>query len=59
MLAQYPGIDTQKLRQLVKQSKKELEKNIPPAASRKLFKFLREQHEEQNDTKVDIDVSNP
>jgi len=50
VISLYPGIDTQKLRQLVKQSKVEIAKNIPPAASRKLFRFLREQHEGQFQT---------
>ncbi|MBL4794066.1 MAG: DUF615 domain-containing protein [Pseudomonadales bacterium] len=45
VIAQYPEIDTQKLRQLVKQSKKEVANNAPPAASRKLFRFLRETQE--------------
>ncbi len=39
---EYPTLDRQQLRQLIRQSHKEAEHNKPPAASRKLFKYLRE-----------------
>lgn len=38
----HPELDRQQLRQLVRQANKEREQNKPPAASRKLFKSLRE-----------------
>ena len=37
-----PKADRQRLRQLIRNSKKELEMQKPPAAQRKLFKYLRE-----------------
>jgi ribosome-associated protein len=42
LLEEYPGADLQHIRQLVRTAKKEALKNAPPAASRKLFKYLRE-----------------
>lgn len=41
-LSTYPNLDRQQLRQLVRQANKEREQNKPPAASRKIFKCLRE-----------------
>jgi len=41
-LDQYPELDKQQLRNLVRQAQKELSQKKPPAASRKLFRFLRE-----------------
>lgn len=41
-LSSYPDLDRQQIRQLVRQANKEREQNKPPAASRKLFKYLRE-----------------
>jgi ribosome-associated protein len=38
----HPDIDRQELRNLVRQAKKELSQKKSPAASRKLFRFLRE-----------------
>lgn len=38
----YPDIDRQHVRQLIRQAEKEKQGNKPPAASRKLFKYLRE-----------------
>ena len=38
----WPGADRQQLRQLVLQHQRELRDNKPPAASRKLFRYLRE-----------------
>jgi len=46
----YPTVDKQKLRQLIKRSKKERSENAPPLAQRKLFKLLREAHESQTET---------
>lgn len=38
----YPACDIQQLRQLVRNARKELEKQQPPTHFRKLFRFLRE-----------------
>ncbi len=42
VIAKYPQADRQHLRQLIMQAGKELKNNKPPAASRKLFRYLRE-----------------
>ncbi len=41
-LDKYPEADHQHIRQLVRNAKKEAEQEKPPAAARKLFKYLRE-----------------
>ena len=41
-LADYPLLDRQKLRQLIRQAKKQQAENKPPKASRELFKYLKE-----------------
>ena len=41
ILNQYPDIDRQHLNQLVRQAKKEASQDKPPAAARKLFKYIR------------------
>jgi ribosome-associated protein len=41
----WPDADRQHLRQLVLQHQREIQKNKPPAASRKLFRYLRELQE--------------
>lgn len=38
----YPTLDRQHLRQLIRQAQKEAQQHKPPAASRKLFKYLQE-----------------
>jgi ribosome-associated protein len=43
MVTSCPGIDVQHLRQLIRSAQKELEENKPPASSRKLFAFIRDQ----------------
>lgn len=45
-IAQYPQTDRQNLRQLIRQATKEAAENKPPAASRKIFKLVRETVEE-------------
>ncbi len=45
ILLEAPQLDRQHLRQLVRQAQKEAAQNKPPAASRKIFKYLREQTE--------------
>jgi ribosome-associated protein len=42
VMQRFPGADRQRLRQLVLQHQKEQRSNKPPAAARKLFKYLRE-----------------
>jgi ribosome-associated protein len=41
-LADYPNADRQHLRQLIQAAQREREREQPPAAYRKLFKYLRE-----------------
>src|SRR5690606_5606305 len=41
-IAAYPDADRQTIRQLVRQAQKEAAENKPPAASRKLFKLIRQ-----------------
>jgi ribosome-associated protein len=45
VLARWPQADRQQLRQLFLQHQRESERNKPPAASRKLFSYLRELQE--------------
>ncbi|MCW8884628.1 MAG: DUF615 domain-containing protein, partial [Motiliproteus sp.] len=45
-LEAYPSGDRQHLRQLVRNAVKEAQQNKPPAASRKLFKYIRELDEQ-------------
>ncbi|MDX2481553.1 MAG: ribosome biogenesis factor YjgA [Desulfuromusa sp.] len=45
LLQIHPQLDRQQLRQLIRQAKKEASQNKPPAASRKIFKYLRENTE--------------
>ncbi len=42
VIEKYPTADRQHLRQLIKQHQKEVSQQKPPAASRKLFRYLRE-----------------
>lgn len=42
LLDKQPGINVQTLRQLIRNAKKETRLGKPPAAARKLFRFLRE-----------------
>jgi len=45
VVTRWPAADRQQLRQLILQHQRELKNNKPPAASRKLFKHLRELQE--------------
>ena len=45
VMARWPQADRQQLRQLVLQHQRETERGQPPAASRKLFRYLRELQE--------------
>lgn len=42
ILTQYPDLDRGKLRQLVRQTKKEAEDNKPPKSARQIFQYLKE-----------------
>ena len=42
LIKQCPDLDIQHIRQLIRQASKEIQENKPPAASRKLFAYLRE-----------------
>lgn len=46
-VGEYPEADRQHLRQLIRQGQHELAQNKPPAASRKIFKYIRELDETQ------------
>ncbi len=48
-IARWPDADRQQLRQLVLQHQREMDRNKPPAASRKLFRYLRELQEVYGD----------
>lgn len=41
-MQQYPGVDSQQLRTLIRNSRREHLENKPPKSSRELFKLLRE-----------------
>ncbi len=45
IVERWPFADRQHLRQLVLQHKREMARSKPPAASRKLFRYLRELHD--------------
>ncbi|MEH6466813.1 MAG: ribosome biogenesis factor YjgA [Porticoccus sp.] len=45
LLKEYAELDRQHLRQLIRQAQKEASQNKPPAASRKIFKYLQENME--------------
>jgi len=55
VIRRYPGIDTQKLRQVVKNAKKEQQRNhehpndVSSTQGRVLFRFLREHEQQKND----------
>lgn len=48
-MARFPEADRQHLRQLVLQHQREIQQQKPPAASRKLFAYLRELQESQGE----------
>jgi ribosome-associated protein len=49
VIQRFPGADRQHLRQLLRQHQREQLQEKPPAASRKLFKYLRELSENQGE----------
>ena len=61
-LVEYPGIDTQQIRTLIRNARREESLNKPPKSSRELFKLLREvtaasQESESADTQLDEESS--
>ena len=42
ILAEYPHTDIQHLRQLIRNTQREISKNKPPLTSKRLFRYLRE-----------------
>lgn len=42
LIKEHPEVEIQHLRQLIRQARKERDEGKPPAASRKLFRYLRE-----------------
>jgi ribosome-associated protein len=49
VMARWPHADRQQLRQLVLKHQREIKNNKPPAASRKLFKYLRQLQEGESE----------
>jgi ribosome-associated protein len=49
VINQFPGADRQHLRQLVLQHQKEVDQQKPPAASRKLFRYLKDLQHDQGE----------
>lgn len=49
-IGRFPQADRQRLRQLVLQHHREVDQGKPPAASRKLFRYLRELREAQGES---------
>jgi len=47
-MVEFPQLDRQAVRQLIREALKEKKENKPPAASRKLFKFLKQEIDGQN-----------
>ena len=45
VITRWPGADRQQLRQMILQHQRESQRDQPPAASRKLFRYLRELRE--------------
>ncbi len=48
VLVEFPHLDRQLVRQLIRESLKEQKENKPPASSRKLFKYLKQEMENQS-----------
>lgn len=46
LIDEHPQLDRQKLRQLVRQTKKQQKENKPPRAAREIFQYLKEQIQE-------------
>lgn len=54
-IAQYPDVDTQQMRALIRNARKEQTDNKPPKSSRELFKLLREVTEIKNNHDISDD----
>jgi ribosome-associated protein len=52
-MAQYPNVDSQQIRALIRNARKEASLNKPPKSSRELFKLLREATSQSDDTADD------
>ena len=48
VIAHFPDIDRQHINQLIRAAHQEKQRGKPPAASRKLFKYLRDLEEQQS-----------
>ena len=48
VISHFPDIDRQHINQLIRAAHQEKQRGKPPAASRKLFKYLRDMEEQQN-----------
>jgi ribosome-associated protein len=48
VITYYPEIDRQRINQLIRAAHREKQQDKPPAASRKLFKYLRELEDDRN-----------
>ena len=58
-IAQYPNVDSQQIRTLIRNARKEATLNKPPKSSRELFKLLRELTSQGgDDAAVDDELSN-
>lgn len=56
-MTEYPNVDTQQLRTLIRNAKREQEQNKPPKSSRELFKLLREITSSESHHEDDGDVA--
>jgi ribosome-associated protein len=54
-MLEYPNVDSQPLRTLIRNAKRELAANKPPKSSRDLFKLLREVTAEQGSEDIEAD----
>ena len=61
LIEQYPNIDSQQIRTIIRNARREASLNKPPKSSRELFKLLREvtasSHEESADQDFDTDIN--
>jgi ribosome-associated protein len=54
-IAQYPHVDSQQIRALIRNARKEAAANKPPKSSRELFKLLREVTSQTSDDRASDD----
>lgn len=55
-MSEYPNVDTQQIRTLIRNAKREQEQSKPPKSSRELFKLLREITSSESPHEYDGDV---